>query len=132
MGLEGGVQQMKTAIGPAHRAPFFIDYVFDAQKLMMSDDIIKMYFWNFHILTTWSESAPQNKHMLTILDEYCQNGLNYEHLKAETLPYKPLYFSSGSKRLEPDTKYSDLIGTISTFNCLYFGHYLPYRAEICQ
>ena len=25
-----------------------------------NDDIIKIYFWNFHILTPWSERAVQN------------------------------------------------------------------------
>ena len=52
------------------------------------------------------------------------NGLKYNYLKTETLPYKPLYFSPGSIRLEPDSKYSDLIGTISPFNCLYLDHYV--------
>ena len=57
--------------------------------------------------------------MLTILDGYCENGLNHDHLTIENLPYKSLWFSSGSKRLEPDTKYSDLVRTMSAFNCLY-------------
>ena len=63
---------------------------------------------------------------LTILDEYCQNGLKYDNLKTENLPYKPLYFSPGSKRFEPDSKYSYLMGTISAFSCLNLGHYILY------
>ena len=34
----------------------------------------------------------------------------------KNLPYERPYFSPGSKRLEPDSKYSDLIGTMSAFN----------------
>jgi len=83
-------------------------------------------------LTTWSESAPENRHVLTILGEYCQNGMKYDHLAIENLQNTNLYFSPGSKRLEPDTKYSDLIGTMSVFNCLYLDHYFLDRAEICQ
>ena len=98
----------------------------------ISGDIIKIRFQNFHTLTPWSENAPQNKHVLTILDKYCQKGMKYYHLKTENLPQKPLYFSPGSKRLEPDSKYSDLIGIMSTFNCLYLGHYSSDRVEICQ
>ena len=37
----------------------------------------------------------------------------YDHFKTENSPYKPLYYSLGSKRLEPDSKYSDLIETFS-------------------
>ena len=62
----------------------------------------------------------------------CQNKLKYDHLKVQNLSYKPQYFSPGSKRLEPDSKYNDLIGTMSAFNCLYLGHYMSDRAEICQ
>ena len=51
--------------------------------------------------------------MLTIFGEYYQNGMKRNHLTIEDLPYKPLYFSPCSKRLEPASKYSDLIGTIS-------------------
>ena len=69
---------------------------------------------------------------MTILDEYCQNGLKYDHLKTENLLYSPLYFSPGSERLEPDTKYSDLIGTTSVFNYLYLNHYDSDRAKLCQ
>ena len=70
--------------------------------------------------------------MLTILGKNCQNRLKYGQLKAEDLPYEPMYISPGSKHLEPDSKYSDLIGTMSAFNCLYLGHYFSDRAEICQ
>ena len=80
----------------------------------------------------WSECISPNRHVLKVLNEYFQNGLKYNHLKTENLPYKPLYFSPGSKPLEPASKYSDLIGTISAFNCLYHDHYLSDRAEICQ
>ena len=61
--------------------------------------------------------------MLAILGEYRQNRLNYDHLKTNDLPYKPLYFSPGSKRFELGTKYSDMIVAISAFSCLYLGHY---------
>ena len=71
-------------------------------------------------------------HVLTILVEHCQNGLKYDHLKTENLPYKPLYFSPGSKHLEPDSKYSDLIGAMSAFNCLYLDHHFSDQADICQ
>ena len=40
----------------------------------------------------------KNSHVLTILDEDLQNGLKYDHLKAEILLYRPLYFSPGSKQ----------------------------------
>ena len=55
--------------------------------------------------------------------------MTYDHLITENLPYKALYFCPGSKRLEPDSKYSDLIGAMSAFNCLYLGHYFSDRAE---
>ena len=61
--------------------------------------------------------------MLTTLSEWCQNVMTFGHLMTEDLPYKPLYFQPGSLRLAPGSKYSDLIGTMSVFNCLYFGHY---------
>ena len=83
-------------------------------------------------MTTWNESAPQNRQVLKFLDDHCQNGIKYDNLKTENVPNKPLYFSSHSKRLEPDSKYCDLIGAISAFNCLYLGYYFPDRAEICQ
>ena len=57
--------------------------------------------------------------------------MKYGHLKIENMPHKPLYDSPGSKRLEPASKYSDLIGTMSSFNCLYLGHYFSSLAEIC-
>ena len=53
-----------------------------------------------------------------------KNRLKYDHMKVENLPDKPLYFSPGSERLEPDHKYDDLIGTTSAFNCLYLHYYL--------
>ena len=34
--------------------------------------------------------------------------------------------------LDPGSEYSDLIGTMSVFNCLYFGHYFLNRAETCH
>ena len=42
----------------------------------------------------------QNSNVLTILDDYRENGLKYDHLKTEVLPYNPLYFSPGSKRVD--------------------------------
>ena len=66
-----------------------------------------------------------NRHVLTVLGEYC-------HLTIEDFPYKPLYFSSGSKRLQPDSEYSELTGTMSAFSCLYLAHYFSGQAEICQ
>ena len=39
--------------------------------------------------------------------------MKYSLLMTEDLPYKPLYFRPGSKRLDPGSKYSDLIGTMS-------------------
>ena len=50
----------------------------------------------------------------------------------EDLPYKPLYFRPGSLRLAPGSKYSTLIGNVSVFDCLYFGHYFSNGAEICH
>ena len=97
-----------------------------------SDDVIKIHFWSFHILTTWSERAAQNSHMLTIFSEWCQNLMTYGHLMTEGLPYKLLYFRPGSLRLAPGSKYSNLIGTMSVFNCLYLGHYFSNGAEMCQ
>ena len=70
--------------------------------------------------------------MLAILGEYRQNGLENGHLKAENFPYKLLYFSPGSKLLEPDSKYRDLIGNMPAFNCLYHGHYFSDQAKITQ
>ena len=72
--------------------------------------------------------------MLTILDEYYQNGLIYDHLKTKKLPDKLLCFSPGSEQLEPDSKYNDLdlIGTISAFNCRYLDHYLSDLNAVCQ
>ena len=70
--------------------------------------------------------------MLTILVEYCQNGMKFNHLKTGNLPYKPLYFSTGSKHLEPDSKYNELIGTKSAVNCLHLDPYFSDPAEICQ
>ena len=66
----------------------------------------------------------------TILGEYCQSGIKYDHLMIENLPYRPLYFSRGSKRLETASKHSDFIVTMFAFNCLYIGHFFPDRAEI--
>ena len=51
-----------------------------------SDDVTKIYFRIFMLLARWSESAPQNRHVLTISDEHCQNGMKYDHLKTENLP----------------------------------------------
>ena len=48
----------------------------------------------------------------------------------EDLPHKPLYFRPGSLLLDPGSKYSDLIGTMSALNCLYFGHYFSDRTDI--
>ena len=59
-----------------------------------------------------------------MLGEYFQNGMNYDYLMVENLSYKPLYLSLDSKRLEPASKYSDLIGTMSAVNCLYLCCYL--------
>ena len=40
-----------------------------------SDDVIEMYFLNFHILTTWSEGAPQNSNVFIILGpDYMEAG----------------------------------------------------------
>ena len=80
----------------------------------------------------WSERAAQNRHVLTLLSEWCLNVMTYGHLMTEDLPYKPLYFRPGSLRLAPGSKYSGLIGTMSVFNCLYFGHYFSNGAEICH
>ena len=41
-----------------------------------------------------------------------------------------LYFSPGTDRLEPDSKYNYFIGTMSAFNCLYLRQYFSDRAEI--
>ena len=97
-----------------------------------SDDVIKIYFQNFYILTIWSERAAQNRHVSTILCEWCQNVMTYGQLMTEDLPYKPLYFRPGSLRLATGSKYSNLIGTMSVFNCLYFGHYFSNGTEIFQ
>ena len=83
-------------------------------------------------MTTWNESATQNRHMLKTLEERCQIGLKYDHLKTENVPHNSLNFSPGTKCLEPGTKYSDLMRTMSAFNCLYFDHYFSDRAEIFQ
>ena len=74
----------------------------------------------------------QNRHVLTILSECCQNVMTYGHLMTEDLPYKPLCFRPGSLRLAPGSNYSNLIGTMSVFNCLYFGHYFSNGAETCH
>ena len=58
--------------------------------------------------------------------------MTYGHLMTEDLPYKPLYFRPGSLRLALGSKYSNMIGTVSVFNCLYFGHYFSNGVEICQ
>ena len=50
-------------------------------KEFLSDDVLKMYFCNFYILTAWGERAPQNRHVLTVLGEYYQDRLNCDHLK---------------------------------------------------
>ena len=52
----------------------------------ISDDVIELYLQNFHTMTMCSESAPQNRYVLTILGEYCQNGLRHNHLMPENLP----------------------------------------------
>ena len=44
--------------------------------------------------------------MLANLGKHCQNGVKYDHLMTEDLPYKPLNFYFGSKRVEPDSKYT--------------------------
>ena len=62
----------------------------------------------------------QNRHVLTILSEWCQNVMTYGHLMTEDLPYKPLYFQPGSLRLAPG---QNTVIILSVFNCLYFGHY---------
>ena len=59
-------------------------------------------------------------------------GMKYGHLVTEDLPYKPLLFRPGSSLLDPGSNYSDLIGTMTAFNCLYLCHYLLDRAEICN
>ena len=68
-----------------------------------------------------SERAGQNRHVLAILSEWCQNVMTYGHLMTEDLPHKPLYFQPGYLRLATGSKYSDLIGTMSVFNCLYIS-----------
>ena len=68
---------------------------------------------------------------MIILDDYCKHWQKHDNLKTKISLYKLQYFSPGSKRLDPDTKYNDLIGTITAFNCLYLGHYFSDRAEIC-
>ena len=95
----------------------------------MIDDVIKI-FLEFYSLILWNEGTPCI--LLKIVDECCQNGIKYDHLTIQNSTYKPLYFSPGSKRLEPDSTHSDLIGTMSAFNCLYLGHYFSDRAEICH
>ena len=70
--------------------------------------------------------------MLTILSEWCQNVMTYGHLLTEDLSYFTEDGRAGSLRLAPGSKYSDLIGTMSVFNYLYFGHYFSNGAEICQ
>ena len=69
---------------------------------------------------------------MTVSGECCENEMKYDHLTIENLLYKPIYFSPGSKRLEPDSECSDLIRTMSAFNCPYIGHYFSDRAEICE
>jgi len=69
---------------------------------------------------------------LQFLGEYCENGVKYTQQMIENLPCRPLFFSPGSKCLEPDSKCSDFIGAMSAFNCIYPGHYFSDRAEICQ
>lgn len=61
----------------------------------LGDDVKKIYFLNVIILTTWSESAPQNRHMMK-LDQYCQKTCQTNHCIV-------------SKRLEPDSKYSSYV-----------------------
>ena len=34
-----------------------------------SDDVTKIYFWNFKILTMWSERAPYNRHTSKVSDK---------------------------------------------------------------
>ena len=51
-------------------------------------------------------------YVFSIFGEYCQNGIKYDHLTIANLPYRPLYYSPGSKHLEPDLKCSDLIETM--------------------
>ena len=52
-------------------ASFFIQTPhFEPLIEFLGDEVIKDYFMNFHMLTTWGESAPQNRHALTILGEY--------------------------------------------------------------
>ena len=82
----------------------------------ISDDVIKIFLEFLYFDNTESESAPQTRRVLVILDEYCQNGLKYDHLKTDNLPYNALSISPGPKHLEPDSNYSDLIGTMSAFN----------------
>ena len=69
-----------------------------------------------------------------LLGDCCQNRLKYDHLETEDLPYKQLYYSPVSNHLEPASKHSDLIGTMSAFNCLYLFNclYFSDQAEICQ
>ena len=38
-------------------------------KEYRSDDVTKIYFWNFEILTTWSERAPYNRHASKVSDK---------------------------------------------------------------
>jgi len=57
--------------------------------------------------------------------------MEYDHLTIENLLYRPLYSSYGCKRLEPDSKYSDLIGAM-WFNCIYLGDYFSNQAKICR
>ena len=40
-------------------------------------------------------------------------------------------FSAWIFTFAPGSKYSGLIGTMSVFNCLYFGHYFSNGADIC-
>ena len=121
---KSNVAGKKPLTPPPHNESTLVEY--------QSDDVIKIYFQNFHILITWSERAAQNRHVLTILSEWCQIVMTYGHLMTEDLPYKPLYLRPGSLRLAPGSKYSNLIGTMSVFNCLYFGHYYSNGAETCQ
>ena len=52
----------------------------------ISDDVIKIYCQKFSYFDNMERSAPENRHLLTILGKYCQKRMKYDDLTTETLP----------------------------------------------
>ena len=91
-----------------------------------------LFLKEFCILTAWNERASHKEHVLTIFGGYCRDRMKYNHLTIEDFPYKKHWMFLLVIDVLNQPQNSDLIGTMSAFNCPYLCPYFSEQAEICQ